>query len=69
MAEEAAEKGIDEDLSVPDWPKYPDPHKQKEQIEAELAKVTQEAAMYQKLAQHNEGLMKEGKNNALMQAD
>ena len=46
MAQEAAEKGVDQDLSVPNWPKYPDPHKQKAQIEAELASVSKEAAVY-----------------------
>ena len=28
--------GDDEDLSVPDWPKYTDPHTQKKEILAEL---------------------------------
>lgn len=51
LAEDAAEKGVDQDLSVPDWPKYPDPRKQAGEIEAELAKVTKEAAVYQQLAQ------------------
>ena len=46
---------------MPNWPKYPDPHKQKDQIEAELASVAKEAAVYQKLAQRNDLLMRDSK--------
>lgn len=35
----ADEYGKDEDLTVPNWPTYPDPHAQKADIKAELAKV------------------------------
>ena len=52
---------------MPNWPKYPDPHKQKDQIETELASVSKEAAVYQKLAQRNDALMKDSKRKSLMQ--